>query len=122
MQTSYTYTSPTNDTLVAEKIVWDAPGEISTTYTNDGLQRLTDTTVMVGSNGYKQSLEYIPRQVRQKKRIGTQTLTTGKIAPVIRLVTVEEGTTNNVSAFKEYTMSGTTKIYHANNIKYNNFK
>ncbi len=119
MNTSYTYTSPTNDTLVAEKIVWDAPGEISTTYTNDGLQRLTDTTVMVGSNGYKQSLEYIPRQVRQRKRIGTQTLTTGKIAPVIRLVTVEEGTTNNVSAFKEYTMSGTTAtLARTDNVEY----
>ena len=105
MSTAYTYASPTDDTLVAEETVWNMPGEISTTYSRDGLQRPTETTVMVDSNGYKQAFEYAPRQKRER-------VTNGQLVgglPSFTWITTDLGTTNYVSAFKEYSVSGTTE-------------
>ena len=105
MSTAYTYASPTDDTLVAEETLWNMPGEISTTYTHDGLQRPTETTVMVGNNGYKQAFEYVPRQKREKLPNGQ--ISVGGL-PSFTFVTTDIGTTNYISKFKEYSMSGTT--------------
>ncbi|MBQ8433775.1 MAG: hypothetical protein IJX23_03090, partial [Clostridia bacterium] len=117
--TSYTYASPTDDTLVAESTGGEIPIPISTTYAQDGLQRPTETTVMHGDFGYKQAFEYIPRQTR------TWVPTDGFI-PIIRSESVDTnvikppigegywrtdnvGTTQYVSTFKEYAMSGSTE-------------
>ena len=109
MSTAYTYASPTDDTLVAEETVWNMPGEISTTYSRDGLQRPTETTVMVDSNGYKQAFEYAPRQIQEKQFDGGNTTFPGTgILPAFQWVTVDAGTTQYVSQFQEYSMSGTT--------------
>ena len=119
MSTTYTYASPTDDTLVAEETLWNMPGEISTTYTRDGLQRPTETTVMVGNNGYKQAFEYVPRQEEVWISTGGQIIksvpATPNVAPIIPLPpisgywqTTDMGTTQYVSKFKEYSMSGTT--------------
>ena len=107
--TNYTYASPTDDTLVAESVGGEIT-PISTTYTRDGLQRPTETTIMHGGFGYKQALDYIPRQAQQKQLGGNNMITFpgGGIIPPIQYVTVEEGTTQYVSTFKEYSMSGTT--------------
>ena len=105
MSTTYTYASPTDDTLVAEETLWNMPGEISTTYTHDGLQRPTETTVMVGNNGYKQAFEYVPRQKREKLPNGQ--ISVGGL-PSFTFITTDIGTTNYISKFKEYSMSGTT--------------
>ena len=119
MSTTYTYASPTDDTLVAEETLWNMPGEISTTYTRDGLQRPTETTVMAGNNGYKQAFEYVPRQEEVWISTGGQIIksvpATPNVAPIIPLPpisgywqTTDMGTTQYVSKFKEYSMSGTT--------------
>ena len=119
MATYYAYASPTDDTLVSEITVWDIPGEISTTYSRDSLQRPTETKVMQGNYGYKQVLEYIPRQQEVWISTGGQIIksvpATPNVVPITPLPpisgywqTTDMGTTQYVSKFKEYSMSGTT--------------
>ena len=117
--TSYTYASPTDDTLVAESTGGEIPIPIATTYARDGLQRPTETTIMHGDFGYKQVLDYIPRQEEVWISTGGQIIksvpATPNAAPIIPLPpisgywqTTDMGTTQYVSKFKEYSMSGTT--------------
>ena len=60
---------------------------------------------MVGNNGYKQAFEYVPRQKRE--RLPNGQISVGGL-PSFTFVTTDIGTTNYISKFKEYSMSGTT--------------
>ena len=115
--TNYTYASPTDDTLVAESTGGEIPIPISTTYVRDGLQRPTETIVMHGDFGYKQVLAYAPKQqeewvddgfgpIIRPDSVGTNAITPPSLGGHWEVTNI--GTTQYVSSFKEYSMSGTT--------------
>ena len=60
---------------------------------------------MVGNNGCKQAFEYVPRQKRE--RLPNGQISVGGL-PSFTFVTTDIDTTNYISKFKEYSMSGTT--------------
>ena len=120
------HVGPVDDTIASETVEYvseetqgDNLTKLTTTYSRDGLQRPTETKVMQGNYGYKQALDYIPRQEEVWISTGGQIIksipATPNAAPIIPLPpisgywqTTDMGTTQYVSKFKEYSMSGTT--------------
>jgi|GEM_PF-1944526 len=120
------HVGPVDDTIASETVEYvseftqgDELTKLTTTYTRDGLERPTETKVMQGNYGYKQALDYIPRQEKVWIPTGGQIIksvpATPNVAPIIPLPpisgywqTTDMGTTQYVSKFKEYSMSGTT--------------
>ena len=123
MATYYAYASPTDDTLVSEITIWDIPGEISTTYSRDALQRQVSATVMAGDYGHRNSLSYAPRQEKVWIPTGGGQIIRSvpaapNVAPIIPLPPIsgywqtnDIGTTQYVSAFHEYSISGTSMTF-----------
>ena len=113
VKNQYVYASAMDDTVVLESVEMGS-NIISTAHTKDGLQRPTETKVMQGNYGYKNTFTYIPRQTR------TWVEDDGPIAPPIFPNVVapaalggywevtDKGTTPYISTFKEYSMSGST--------------
>ena len=63
VENNYIYADAYSNDLSAESVTV-AGTTTTTTYSRDGLQRPTETTIMQGNYGYKQAFEYIPRQTR----------------------------------------------------------
>ena len=107
IETAYQYAVAPNNIIETETTQLIGSSTITTSYTRDRLQRPTETTVMVGNNGYKQAIEYAPRQVRERDEFGNVTYP-GGLPALPTWITRDIGTTPFISSFKEYNMSGTT--------------
>lgn len=107
IETEYQYDIAPNNIIEAETTQLIGSDAISTSYIRDRLQRPTETTVLIGNNGYRQAIEYTPRQVRERSELGDITYPGGSLLLPTWIIR-DVGTTPFVSSFKEYSMSGAT--------------